>query len=369
MSKKLHIVSFDIPYPSDYGGVIDVFNTIKHLHQAGVEITLHCFEYGRKQQTELEKYCEAVYYYPRKKIISLTLPYIVSSRKNNLLRQRLIDSEGGILLEGIHCTYYLHNGDLKNNNVWVRLHNVEHEYYRGLFKSSNHPFRKFYYFIESLLLRKYEKILATGNRFLALSETDKEFYEKLGAEDVELLPLFLENAEVNTIPGKGDYCLYHGNLSVTENEVTAIYLIEDIFSNINTPLIIAGRNPTNKLKAVCRKRNIQLIANPLNERLNVLIRNAHINVLPSFNHTGIKVKLLHALLNGRFVVTNDNAVRQEKWSSICTIANSKQDILQSISRLMTQEFTEEMIEERRTMMSENFDPPKNAQWLIQKIFS
>ena len=41
--KKLHIISFDNPYPPVYGGVIDVFYKIKDLHAEGYEIYLHCF--------------------------------------------------------------------------------------------------------------------------------------------------------------------------------------------------------------------------------------------------------------------------------------------------------------------------------------
>ena len=35
---KLHIVSFDVPFPPNYGGVIDVYYKCKHLHQLGIEI-------------------------------------------------------------------------------------------------------------------------------------------------------------------------------------------------------------------------------------------------------------------------------------------------------------------------------------------
>jgi len=44
--KKLHIVSFDVPYPANYGGVIDVFYKLKALHSLGIEIYFHVFEYG-----------------------------------------------------------------------------------------------------------------------------------------------------------------------------------------------------------------------------------------------------------------------------------------------------------------------------------
>ena len=61
MEKHLNIVSFNVPWPANYGGVIDVFYKIKALHDIGVKVILHCFEYGRPQAKELENYCEKVY--------------------------------------------------------------------------------------------------------------------------------------------------------------------------------------------------------------------------------------------------------------------------------------------------------------------
>lgn len=40
---KLHIVAFDVPYPPDYGGVIDIFYKLKSLNDAGCKIYFHCF--------------------------------------------------------------------------------------------------------------------------------------------------------------------------------------------------------------------------------------------------------------------------------------------------------------------------------------
>ena len=46
--KHLHIVSFDVPWPANYGGVIDVFYKVKALSAKGIRIHLHAFEYGRE---------------------------------------------------------------------------------------------------------------------------------------------------------------------------------------------------------------------------------------------------------------------------------------------------------------------------------
>jgi hypothetical protein len=65
MAHQLHIISFNVPYPPDYGGVMDVFYKIKTLYDYGVKIRLHCFEYGRKESEVLKQVCEEVYYYKR----------------------------------------------------------------------------------------------------------------------------------------------------------------------------------------------------------------------------------------------------------------------------------------------------------------
>ena len=68
---KLHVVAFDIPYPPDYGGVIDVYYKLIALQKKGIKISLHCYEYGRQHREELTKICSEVFYYPRKNSKSL----------------------------------------------------------------------------------------------------------------------------------------------------------------------------------------------------------------------------------------------------------------------------------------------------------
>ena len=54
--KRLHIISHDVPWPADYGGVVDLFYKLKALHAEGIKIKLHCFLYGsRNKQDELNK--------------------------------------------------------------------------------------------------------------------------------------------------------------------------------------------------------------------------------------------------------------------------------------------------------------------------
>ena len=61
MSLALNVVSFDVPFPPNYGGVIDVYYKLVALRDSGVKIYLHAFVYGRQPSPQLEQICEKVY--------------------------------------------------------------------------------------------------------------------------------------------------------------------------------------------------------------------------------------------------------------------------------------------------------------------
>lgn len=365
MIRRLHIVCLDVPWPPDYGGAMDMFYKIRSLSRLEVKIVLHCFEYGRGESIELEKYCEKVYYYPRKKTLPISLPYIVSSRKNDVLLQRLLADNDPILLEGLHCTSYLYHGDLKKKNVWVRLHNMESDYYHNLALNANGFFKKIYFRLESILLKRYENKIAAYTNAFALSRIDQEKFKNLGARRCEYLPLFIDSVQVRGDTGRGGYCLYHGNLSVSENERAVIFLVRDIFSELEIPLIVAGKNPSLRLSRICSKAGVRLIANPDDSALKDLIRNAHIHVLPSFNTTGVKMKLLNALLRGRFVLTNRQGSEGADLESLCEVADMAGEYISCIQRLWSQDFTEAGKSKRQQVLSEGYDPDKNATLLLK----
>lgn len=374
MEKHLHIIALNVPYPADYGGVFDLFYKLPALQKQGIKIHLHCFEYGRGEQPELNKYCENVYYYKRRKGLSglsFTLPHIVSSRKNKELTKRLLQDNYPILIEGIHCSYLLNDKRFTNRKCLVRLHNIEFKYYHHLYKSSASLFKKLYYKLESSLLFSYEKKIANKAIFLAVNKADEVFYKnEFNCKDIITLPLFLEERNVQSPTGKGLYSIYHADLSVPENEKIALWLINEVFIHLNQSLIITGKNPTQKIKeSLAAKENIQLIANPDKALMDKLIQEAHIIFSPSLNATGIKVKLIESLFNGRFIITNNAAVAGTNFEALCTIAETTTEVHQSITTLNNKEFTLEEINKRKEILLREFDNAKNAETLIRIIFN
>jgi hypothetical protein len=373
LDKHLHIVSFNVPFPADYGGVIDIFNTIKGLHEFGIHVHLHCFEYGRGEQPELNQFCENVHYYPRQrghKGYSAQLPYIVSSRSSESLLMNLLSDDYPILLQGIHCTFLLNNPRFSSRKIIVRLFNVEHIYYKHLYRSSNSWFKKIYYARESRLLKHYERKIANKATFLAFSEEDAMRYrEELGAERVSWLPPLLSFNRITSDEGKGCFCLYHGNLEVEENEKAATWLLEKVFNDLKIPLVIAGKNPSRKLEKLAKLlAQACLVADLSGEEMQDMIHKAQINIIPSFNKTGIKLKLLNALFNGRHCLVNSATVRGTGLESLCHIAESADSFKRAITNLYHQPFTPQEIELRSRTLKDAFDQKDIVQKLSQWIW-
>lgn len=371
MEKQLHIVCLDVPFPPDYGGVFDLYYKIRALHAKGIVIHLHCFEYGRGHQEELKKYCSTLNYYKRKKGLaglSLNLPYIVSSRANKQLLQNLLLDAHPILLEGIHCAYFLSTGQLKNRKVFLRLHNVEYAYYRNLAKAE-HTIKKLYYQWESLMLRKFEKRIASCAILLSVTLKDKRAYETVfQCRDIRLLPLFLPWKQVNSSPGQGSYCLYHGNLSVAENELAATWILIHLGGRTLLPLVIAGGKASQKLKALAKEKNVVIEESPDDHRMKELISGAHIHILPSFNTTGIKIKLLHALFNGRHCLINDATDKETGLEGLSHYANTPEEFRSKIHSLVITPFSQQEKELRNMRLTHQYNNEKNAEQLIAWIY-
>ena len=374
MDKYLHIVSLDIPYPVNYGGLFDLFYKLEALSQSGVRIHLHCFMNGKDHQPELNKYCEQVFYYERKqglKGFSFTLPYIVNSRVSEELAERLLQDNYPILLEGIHCCHLLKDERFRNRKIIVRLHNVEFRYYRQLFRHAAWGIAKLYYLHESLALKKMEAFVAEkASLIIAVAENDRLLYRQLfKAKNIVQLPVFTGFKEVSAKEGVGCYCLYHGNLSVSENEKAAIWLLRKVFNDMTIPFLIAGKNPSNRLiRAAKRYPNAIIMANPGEKDMNDIIAKAQLNILPSFNTTGIKLKLLNALYNGRHCIVNDAAVEGTGFEPACHVAGNANGFKSIIAQLYNHPFAEEEIKLREKLLSTVFNNQKNAQRLMQWIW-
>jgi len=369
---QLNIICFDVPCPADYGGAIEEFYKIKALYQLGIKIHLHCFVYGdRNEQNELDKYCEKVYYYKRERSIKdvfSNLPFIVKSRMKDDLLANLLSNDYPILFDATHTTGFLSHPKLKDRKKIVRLHNIEWIYYRILLSQAVSLKEKIFFYQEYKKLKEYDKQLIHADVLSCLSQTDYEYYqEKFPDKKVSLDYVFHENNNINSVAGKGDYILYHGNLSLSDNYNLIIQLLSNDLKNCTYKIILAGKNPHTTLqKFVKGKNNIELISNPTDEILNGLMKEAHICLAMAANPSGVKLKLINSLFNARFVISNEAALTGSGLDSLVYIAEEN-DLPDLIDKLMLKEFKQEEIDERNSLLSEKYNNLNNARQIIAQL--
>lgn len=371
--KHLNIISFAIPSPPNYGGIIDVYYKLVAMKNAGIKLHLHCFQYDRDPDPQLLSICETVHYYKRntglRSLFSFT-PYIVLSRKNKELLAALLKNDHPILFEGLHSCYFLNDTNLNSRKRIYRESNIEHHYYRQLAHAERNIFKKIFFYAEGIKLKWYEKKLKAADMMLVVSQEDEKYLkDKFGGKNVQYLPSFHGNSILKCKPGKGDYILYHGNLSVPENVKAALYLIDNVFSKISYPVIIAGLNPAASIvKACSRFENIKIIESPGKDEMQKLIEEAHVHILLTFQATGLKLKLLNTLYSGRFVIVNNEMLAGTGLESLCNIAGTPEGILEKIDQLQTQDFSENEIERRQLILNSSYSDEKNAAKLVELIF-
>ena len=365
----IHLIAFDVPYPADYGGVIDIFYKVKALKGAGHDVFLHMYHYGRaKNPKYLKKYAAKLFFYERRTFRNPFIgskPYIVRTRNGDELLNNLLLDRYPILFEGLHSTFHLDNPLLKDRVKIVRTHNIEHHYYKELEKSEIRYFKKYFFRIEAEKLRKYEAVLKHADVIAAISPADEAHFQKKYKKAM-YLPAFHSNDQAK-YPGKrGKFLLYHGNLAVPENYVAAMQLVKEVFSKLDMPCVVAGNNPPRELVLLCEEySNVELRTHLNTRQIHRLIQDAHINVLHTNQNTGIKLKLLNALYQGKFAVVNPLMVEDTGLEDLCVIGNTMGAIRAKVEEFMLLDFTRDYFDHRSKVLDERFSNTSSIAKLIR----
>lgn len=374
IENKLHIIAFDVPYPPNYGGIVDVYYKLKSIYEAGGKVIYHCFYYeGHNPPNDiLAQYCEEIYYYPRKKklhkLIFSNLPYVVSSRDNSELLSNLLKDDFPILFDGIQTCYFMNHPKIIGRFRLFRANNVEHTYYKELAKWETSWLKKQYLKLEAKRLAKFEKQLIGVDGILCVAKMDIPHFENY-AKTYHIPPFFnSDNREAIDEEKTITQVLFQGNLSVKENEHAAKFILDKIAPLTQVKIVIAGKNPSKELIALAEsKSNVELINTPPIEEMDALIRNSKVNLLLTFQQTGIKLKLLHALESGQHIIINDLMDDSGIFAALSHVKNSPEDIVKKMEELLSIPFTTKDKMERDALFAVNYGNARNAKRILEII--
>ena len=98
-----------------------------------------------------------------------------------------------------------------------------------------------------------------------------------------------------------------------------------------------------------------------------LIRDAHVNLLYSFQTSGSKLKLVNALFKGRFCLVNDHMVAGTNLNDLVLVRNSSAAIKQTIEALFSAPFEQKHIELRRKTLEVEYSNIENTKKLLEIV--
>ena len=129
-------------------------------------------------------------------------------------------------------------------------------------------------------------------------------------------------------------------------------------------VVVKNKKVISKIK---KHPNIILKEVPSEKDLDILLKNAHVNTLVTFQKTGIKLKLLNTLYSGKHVIVNSKMIEETGLETLCEIADTKSEILEKTKMLFNRDFTNENQKNRLKILAK-FNPDNSAKKIVEIIF-
>jgi glycosyltransferase involved in cell wall biosynthesis len=310
--KTVHIWSMDRLEPPPYGGTLEVAGQVQNLVEEGYQVVVHATAkagYAHPKALSLREHTGVQFKtYPRNPwaILSASRPYTVGSRSTAPLKAALKTAKGHHIVQGTHLTGL----DFPISAV-LRWHNPEARYYRSL---SHHAsgLEKVYLAWEAKKLERWESQLA--NRWKgpvwALTAGDAAAWKALGGAPARVLPP--QKRFSGELP-KGDspspYVLVPGKFSVIENERAALWT-----TGIALPVLWAGHGFSQTLHDHAKEHGIDLLEEPDDAAMAQAFHNAQVVVVHAEHSLGLKLKLVQAMYQARWIVAHEAAVAGLDWT-------------------------------------------------------
>ncbi|MED5593611.1 glycosyltransferase [Janthinobacterium sp. P210006] len=361
-NKSVLLICFDIPFPDNYGGVIDVWKRIVHLKKMGFTVHVISFYLSEKRlqafnESEEGKLVDRHFpikskLMPSWKWITYPLSMAIrffSEKDARNLGSQLYSHYDYVIVEHtkLLLSFFtmLQKFKISFGKKYLRMHNCEAEYYLSMAQAEKGIIRKLFYRIESLKYRHYEKKMLANqfvDEILFISDRDKEI---IGPVDLptSVLPILTDHAySLSTYENKINTLLFVGNLDLSDN-IEAVkrlyaYLADWLALNSDVKLVIAGKKVESDMNPFSdfSLENVELFFNISNDFKENLMNQAKVFCSFSMNPAGVKLKTLEGASFGLPILANNNAVNGSGLeNSVLNIDSmSKEDVYAELTKIM-----------------------------------
>lgn len=360
MSKRILIVSFDTPYPTNYGGVYDVMAKIRFFKEHDYIVDLISVSLDTERVRIFENYVSKGDIFGNHKNLNARItfkkmfsclfslnPISMTLRNESLdgcsfIRENRYEF---VLIEHAKMSCYAQQlSKLTDAPIYLRLHNDECQYYKALAQKTSSIIKKFFLLNEAARYYRIQKKLLYNeviSRFLLISENDLSIFDDCSSHvnRLSVLPIYVDEI----FPRQNTYVsdskiydfIYVGNLELDDNFDAVILALNFISENgfSEAKILVAG-------KCVSESRQIE-IKNAANEiiqgcdfRYNVspdelidIYSSGKVFLNFSTNSGGVKTKLMEALQFQISVLSNHEGVENSGLEDLVILAESNNILL------------------------------------------
>jgi hypothetical protein len=358
MPLKITAICHDTPYPPTHGGKLDMWNSLKILDAASVDIQLISWDYDALSKERAEKIanitsshefiCLKRSFLFRLRCITMLLryPWFAGLRwpgSNLLVQLTVAVKKFGpdiLLLEGWHgalLALYLH--DELDIPIIYRSQNIEYLYMKNQVLHARGLRAQVVNHIGQWHMKNFERyIMSVAHKTYAISYDDLSFFKENNYGEVDVLLPFVDTqidaTDINTSP-QFDLS-FLGNLHAANNIDGIHWLLNEVMpivwkSTPETSLIIAGSSPNDDLyRTIDAYKNVTLIANPKNAAYTLSSGRIYIN--PTLSAGGIQLKNIEMALHGRPMIARSKSLTgvPEPIKELFTIADSPEAFANAI---------------------------------------
>lgn len=355
---KLIVIASFFPYPAHFGGAFDVLERIKGIKSLGYDIDLICTckESPQKENIEyVKQFVNELIIVPRKNKISnllLKKPLQVVSRKSlkTIALKGLYDFA---ILESESVGMILENESFNANQIIVRVHNNESDYFYQLAKSAKKHIDKLYYYLESLKFKSYSRmIFQKADRLWFISNKEINTNSELKNKSINLPTAINDEFVKQELSNKN--VLFIGALFMPNNLEAIIWYLKNVHfllsNNKKYKLIVVGSTGDFESKIFLdifkNYSNVEVRLNQ--EDLTECYSKSTIFINPMLHGAGVKLKSINAIRNGLVLISSDigaegtGLIENEMYLK----ANSPQDFLSAILKVFDMK-----IEEKQTIVN------------------
>ena len=221
--------------------------------------------------------------------------------------------------------------------IILRAHNTEHLIWHQLSRETINPFKKFILSNLARSLERYErKILPETDGIAVISQDDMPFYSKFSKlTDVRLIPFGVNIPVRRNIAMTVETSLFHiGSMNWIPNQQGIKWFINEVWPDVHKrfpglKVFLAGRKMPEWLLN-CNAEGV-IIEGEV-ESAAEFIEAHSIMVVPLFSGSGIRIKIIEAMLAGKTIIATNTAAAGISYTNHkdILIANDKNSFIESI---------------------------------------